>query len=225
VGADGQDLYVQRFEQKDAPRFEPTYARGHWYLVSSRDAGASWKRSEMFDLTSELGAAIPFLVVDPAGPVYSFWSQEADGTSRLTYSFSKDRGASWATPRLLPLGSGAQSMVAGDAKGPGRVALGWFEADARGTAPKVNASWGFWTATVTGLDSDAPSGNATLAAADVHRGNVCPKGPACKPGEDRRLLDYPWVDVGPDGRARFVFPSTAWDKPGSFAMYAGERSV
>ena len=223
ASADGKDLYVQRFEQKDAPRFEPTYERGHWYLVSSHDAGASWKRSEMFDLTSELAAAIPFLVLDPDGHLSSFWSQETNGTSKLAYSWSADHGATWATPRTLPVGSGVQSMVAGDAKAPGVVALGWFEANATGTAPKVNASWGFWTATLRDLETDAPAGNASLVAAAVHQGNICPKGPACKAGEDRRLLDYPWVDVGPDGRAHFVFPSTAWDKPSSFAMYAGER--
>lgn len=221
---EGKDIYVVRFEQKDAPRFVPTYEKGHWYLLSSHDTGASWKRTEMFDLTSELSSAIPTLILDETGNLTSVWSQEYNGTSKLHYSFSADTGATWATPRVLPVGVGVQSMVFGAAKADDEISLVWYEAAGNGTATQVNATWDVWFANVRDLTTDSPTNVSKIAALAVHEGNICSKGPACKAGEDRRLLDYPWIDVGLDGRARFVWASTAWDKPSAFMMFAAEVS-
>lgn len=219
---DGKDIYVMRFEQKDAPRFVPTYETGHWYLIASRDSGATWKRTEMFDLTSELSSAIPTLILAETGNLTTIWSQAYNGTSKLHYSFSSDGGESWATPRVLPVGSGIQSMVFGAAKRGDEVSLVWYEAAGNGTATQVNATWDVYHANMRHLAGDSPTNVTTMAAKAVHEGNICSKGPACQAGEDRRLLDYPWLDVGDDGRARFVWASTAWDEPSAFMMFASE---
>jgi hypothetical protein len=102
----------------------------------------------------------------------------------------------------------------------------WYAADVHGTAASVNASWFVDAGWLTGADTTAPQlRSARVTPVAVHEGNVCAKGPACQQGEDRRLLDYPWLDLDAEGRAHLVFASTKWDKLSAFAVYAGEASA
>jgi hypothetical protein len=224
VSPDGKSLFVPRYEE--ASKFSPTYTSGKWYLLSSKDGGASWKRSDMFPLTSELSTAVPSLSMDDAGTLYFAWSQAVGNVSRVQYAFSKDAGATWSAPRAVPGATGTNAMAWGIARpGAGNLSLVWYSADADGTASKVNASWYVDHATITGADTDAPLANVTRLTPDpVHEGNICARGPACSGKEDRRLLDYPWMQVGPDGREHIVFPSTKWDRPSSFAVYVGQQT-
>lgn len=224
VSKDGKSLYVPRYEE--ASKFAPTYTRGKWYLLSSRDAGATWTRSDMFALTSELSTAVPSLSMDDAGTLFFVWSQQVASRSRVEYSFSKDQGKSWATPRALPGATGTDAMAWSKARGTGDLSIMWFNADANGTASKVNASWRVRYVEIAAADGDAPAVGAlqVVTTDPVHEGNICARGPACSRGEDRRLLDYPWMDFSRDGRAHLVFPSTKWDKPSAFAVVAAQST-
>ena len=239
VSPDGKSLYVPRYEE--ASKFSPTYKSGKWYLLSSHDGGSTWKRSEMFALTSELSTAVPSLSMDGAGTLFFAWSQQVGNVSRVQYAFSKDQGASWSAPRAVPGAHGTNAMAWAIARGPQRdcVASGssaaacgsgelhaiWYSADVEnGTASQVNASWFVDSINLTGADTDAPTGSVVrLTPEAVHEGNICARGPACSGKEDRRLLDYPWMTFGPDGRVDIVFPSTKWDKPSAFADFVSER--
>jgi BNR repeat protein len=220
IDASGQRLYVPRYLDDSDPA---KYESGHWYLIYSEDAGRTWGRREVFDLDSELASAVMPLAVDGAGTLYFAWSQLDNGTSRLFLSTSHDGGRTWGGRWPVAPGRGAQSMVWIDARATDELALVWYATDAQGSAVKVDAPWHVDFAWVTGAGGPEPTSHvARVTTKPVHEGNICAKGPACASGEDRRLLDYPWVDVGPDGRAHVVYASTQWDRPSAFAVYAGE---
>jgi hypothetical protein len=223
VSKDGKSLYVPRYEEQS--KFAPTYTSGRWYLLSSHDGGATWKRTEMFPLTRELSSAVESLSMDDAGTLFFVWSQQVGAQSRVEYSFSKDQGASWSTPRAVPGDSGTDAMAWGRARGEGNLSLMWFTADANGTASKVNASWRIAYDQLQGADTDAPIGPGIqiVTPDSVHEGNICARGPACGPGEDRRLLDYPWMDFTTDGRAHLVFPTTDGNNPAAHAFVAVQQ--
>lgn len=221
--SDGQGLYVPRYEE-DAPVAEYTYDDGRWYLLASEDAGASWERREMFALAAELSTAVPSLAIDPAGTLHLAWSMTLDGRSVVHTARSADRGATWSAPRPLLEADGTHAMAWVVAEGVDEIALMWYEADAAGIAREVDADWHVGFARVAGAGTDAPAtATARVTTEPVHRGNICAKGPACGPGEDRRLLDYPWMDVGPTGAVHLVFASTEWDRPSAYAVVAVER--
>lgn len=224
VDVAGEKLYELRYADRDGA-LTPTYEQGQWYLLASEDGGATWERREAFPLTSELASAVEPLALDPAGTLYMAWSQERDGTSLLHLASSRDGGRTWSAPRLLGDAGATQSMPWIAPRNAGELALVWYQADVHGTASKVNASWFAHAGWISGADTDRPilaSARATPEA--VHEGNICARGPACGRGEDRRLLDYPWVVVGPDGRAHGVVASTKWDRPSAFAVYVGEAA-
>ena len=70
-------------------------------------------------------------------------------------------------------------------------------------------------ATLTGADTAQPAAHrARVTPESVHEGNICAKGPACAAGEDRRLLDYPWLVLAPGSSPRMVWASTKWSTLG-----------
>lgn len=222
VDSTGKKLYVVRYADAVDP---PTYEAGHWYLLVSEDAGATWERREMFDLTSELASAVMPIAVDPAGTLYFAWSAMKDGTSTLRLTDSKDGGRTWSTPIDVAPGRGAQSMVWIDVRGVGELGVVWYATDTVGSAVKVDADWFVDYAFITGAGTPTPRTDVVrLTPERIHHGNICAKGPACGSDEDRRLLDYPWIDFGTDGRAHTVFASTEWTNPSAFAVYAGEKT-
>jgi|GEM_PF-2970108 len=223
VDAAGQSLYVVRYEEPGRTAYEQTYESGRWYLISSHDGGGTWKRTEMFPLTSELAAALPTTAIDDDGNLYVVWSQELNGTSRLHASSSWDGGATWSAAAPLGLSNGTHAMPWVAALGPKTLGLVWYQADVEGRASKIDAPWFAQYAVI--LQAGTPQVAARVVRVtpeSIHEGNICAKGPACAAGEDRRLLDYPWIDIGPDGRAHMVFASTKWSRPSAFTVYAGE---
>lgn len=223
VSDDGRRIYVLRYEE-DRPVEEYTYADGSWYLLASEDAGASWERRDVFALTGELSTAVPALALDSVGTLYMGWTQQVGDVTRALYAFSRDARA-WSDPREPTAAApGTHAMAWLAARGAGEVGMMWYSAAANGTARAVDAPWFVDYALISGADTDAPSASVVRVTPEpVHHGNICAKGPACGPGEDRSLLDYPWM-VYHEGRAHLAFPSTEWDGPSAFAMVAVEAS-
>lgn len=216
VSPDGERLFVGRYQEDAAPPAY-TYDDGHWYLLASEDGGSSWERREMFDLTSEMSTAVPGLALTPEGALWMAWSQAYEGSSIVHVASSRDAGASWSEPSR-PVGTnGTHAMAWARGAPDGRVGLLWYEAPVRGAASRVDAPWSVRYAELRG---GAVSPSALVTPEPVHEGNICAKGPACGPGEDRSLLDYPWMDFDAEGAAWLVFPSTMWDRPSAFAVVA-----
>lgn len=221
VSQDGSKLYVVRYQEpRDAAT--NTYKAGTWYLVSSSDGGKTWTRREMFPLTGELASPVVPLAIDPKGTLYFVWSQDRAGTSALHLSVSTDGGRTWSAP-IVPFGERVQAMPWAAARADGELGVPWYTADARGRASKVDAAWTVEYGLLDQADTAHPRAHrARVTLEAVHQGNICAKGPGCTGAEDRRLLDYPWMVYGADGRAHAVFASTKWDRPSAFAVYAGE---
>lgn len=225
--AEGQCLFVIRYEEPGRTAYEHRFEEGNWYLIASHDGGDTWERTEMFPLTSELAAAIPATGLDSKGTLYAVWSQEWNGTSRIHYSYSSDMGQTWATPRQLDVGNGTHAMPWMSARDPGVLGVHWYQADDEGRASRISAPWFVDYALIEGADTPTPLVRKTRVTPDaIHDGNICAKGPACNiaEGEDRTLLDYPWSVFGPDGTAHLVFASTNWNRPSAFAVFAQEAA-
>lgn len=219
ASADGEKLYVGRYQEDAAPP-EYTYDDGHWYMLVSDDGGDSWERREMFDLTSEMSTAVPGLALTPDGALTYAWTQETEGRSQLFVAGSVDGGETWSAPSRPVRTNGTMAMAWAAAAPDGRVGLMWYEAPANDTASQVDAAWSVWYAEIRDGAVDGP---VLVTPQSVHDGNICAKGPACAEGEDRTLLDYPWMDFDGRGKAHLVFPSTDWDNPSAFAMVAVQR--
>lgn len=211
---DGRRLYVPRYEDA-AGAFAPTYEKGRWYLLASEDGGDSWERREMFDLTSELSTAVPGLAMDAEGTLHFVWTQADAGSSRLRIARSTDGGRSWTAPQPIGPANGTMAMAWVAARGTD-LGLMWYAADVEGPASQVDAPW-----FVDYMEISANGARVVrVTPQSVHQGNVCARGPACGPGEDRRLLDYPWLVFDAEGRANMVFASTAWERPSAFMVFA-----
>jgi len=231
---DGERLYVARYQEDAAPP-EYTYDDGHWYMLASEDSGATWERREMFDLTSEMSTAVPGLALDAEGALWMAWTQEVAGSAAqrgadapagassasIVHLASSRDGGAWTEP-TRPIGvNGTHAMAWAAAAPDGRLGIMWYQADTSGTASQVDSPWFVHYAELrngTVLDSIRVTPTA------VHEGNICAKGPACGEGEDRTLLDYPWMDFDADGAAWLVYPSTMWDRPSAFAVVAKQRT-
>lgn len=218
---DGQRLYVARYEEPGRDPVAYAYEAGHWYLLASEDGGATWERREMFDLAGETSTAVPGLALAGDGALAFVFTQAVGNVSRLHLASSADGGRTWATPREVPLPPGTHAMPWAEARGPGEVAVMWYATDAEGPARALDVPWFVDFAWLTAADTAASQVQRVRVTEDpVHEGNICAKGPACAAGEDRRLLDYPWMVLGQDGRARLAFASTQWERPSAFAVYA-----
>ena len=219
ASADGEGLYVGRYQEETSPP-QYSYDDGHWYLLVSEDGGDTWERREMFDLTSEMSTAVPGLALGRDGTLWYAWTQETEGRSQLFVASSPDGGATWSAPSRPVRSNGTMAMAWAAAAPDGRVGIMWYEAPANETASQVDAEWSVWYAEIRDGLVDGP---VLVTPQPVHSGNICAKGPACQEGEDRTLLDYPWMDFSSEGKAHLVFPSTKWERPSAFAMVAVQR--
>lgn len=221
VSPDAQALYIVRYEEDEAQPIQYDYADGTFYLLASHDAGETWERVEMFELSGEMGSALTSLTIDPTGLIYFTWAQETDGRSVTHVAISHDGGQTWTT-KALALSDGTQAMPFARALGPGELAVLWYDAHAQGmpSDTDLGAGWHIHVAHVTGAETAKPQVEVRKLTGTVHEGNICVLGPACSGEQDRRLLDYVWIDQGPNGTAHLAWSSTMWDRPSAYPVYA-----
>lgn len=227
----GSDLAVARssgtlYRATLAFDLNPAVEETHWHLHRSADGGATWEIVRMFPMEHELTGSWQSLEVGPNGTLYMAWSAAWDGRSLVTYAYSTDGGDSWSDPRpLAPANGTTQALPWLDVRAEGEVGAVWYEADAAKLPLEVDAGWNVTYALVDGADTPNATAYRTRVTDEaVHHGNICGEGPRCGSGEDRSLLDFTWVDFGPQDRAHLAFASTNWDQPDSFPMYAGEEA-
>lgn len=219
VSDDGQTLYVTRYEEDEEKPIDYDYVDGTFYLLASEDGGDTWERREMFDLEGESGTALTNLALDKEGTLYFVWAEETGNRSVTKLAVSRDGGGSW-TQHELDLSDGTQAMPFSQALAPGRLGVLWYDAHVDGMPGDVDADWHVHYAEVTVPEDGPPSSQAQRLSGTVHEGNICVLGPACSGDQDRRLLDYVWVQPTPDGSVHLAWASTMWDKPSAFPVYA-----
>jgi len=191
------------------------------WIAKSTDGATNWTRSEV----AELGAhnpvnLFPQMAVDKAGNLYYTWSQTqgpSQDSSGLTgeqdvyYTYSTDRGTTWAAP--IPLTQEANDsavmpwMVAGDA---GRVDLVYYKANSG-----LNSNVGFddsgnpmvWNVyfaqSLNALNPGSNFKGVQISDHPNHLGGICTAGLSCS--GDRDLLDFFTVDVDHLGAANVVW--------------------
>src|SRR5204862_6122822 len=166
----------------------------------------TWTRNQV----AQLGAhnpvnLFPELAIDKAGNLYYTWSQTQGpaqdasgftGEQDVYYTFSSDRGTTWAAPIPLTQESNDSAvmpwMVAGD---PGRVDLVYYKANSG-----LNSNVGFddsgnpmvWNVyfaqSLNALNSGSNFKGVQISDHPNHLGGICTAGLSCSGARD--LLDF-----------------------------------
>ncbi|MFL6015991.1 MAG: hypothetical protein ACJ74V_00480, partial [Gaiellaceae bacterium] len=191
------------------------------WVAKSTDGGSTWTRNQVAVLGQHNPQNLfPEMAIDKAGNLYYTWSQTqgpASDTSGFTgeqdiyYTFSTNRGATWAAP--IPLTQEANDsavmpwMVAGD---PGRVDLVYYKAnsglnsnvgfDASGTPMVWNV---YFAQSLNALNTGSNFKSVQISDHPNHLGQICTAGLACD--GDRDLLDFFTVDIDHLGAANVVW--------------------
>jgi hypothetical protein len=191
------------------------------WIAKSIDGGSTWTRNQVADLGDHNPVNLfPEMTVDKAGNLYYTWSQTqgpASDSSGLTgeqdvyYTFSTDRGTTWAAPIDLTKEANDSAvmpwMVAGDS---GRVDLVYYKAnsglnsnvgfDAEGNPMVWNVYFGH---SMNALNPGANFNSVQISDHPNHLGGICTAGLACS--GDRDLLDFFTVDIDHLGAANVVW--------------------
>ena len=163
----------------------------------------------------------PAIDIDDVGNLYITWDESGRGgrPAGIYYSYSTDRGMTWATPVRVDTDDRTDTwpwIAVGD---PGRVAIAWLEAEE--SLPRHNAEtegahgWRIAAAqTLSGLGCDfspTPGFTATnMTAERVHSGTICQGGTFCQAElVDRRLGDYFTIDIDTKGMLVAAYSDTS----------------
>ncbi|HVF20642.1 MAG TPA: sialidase family protein, partial [Mycobacteriales bacterium] len=225
--ADGAGLGDIRVDKSDGTLYETQYAGGELKMRAFRGARADNLEPE--DNLIADGVAMlahwPSFDLDPAGNLYVTWDESGNGdrAAGIYYSYSTDRGKSWATPVRLDKNENTDIwpwIAVGD---EGRVAVAWFQADT--TLPDQDAEtkgdhgWTVEAAqSLNGLgclSSTVPAfRNSTAVPEMIHAGTICQGGTTCQAmAIDRRLGDYFSIEIAGDGNLVLAYSDTRMGGP------------
>ena len=184
---------------------------------------AAFRRIRNDDFTRELNpiatgvdmndtAHWPSFDIDEKGNLYIVWSEDGGGArgGGIWYSYSTDRGRTWAAPILIDPDDDGTDIWPWLAVGsPRRVAISWLEADRQlpdnDSEEAGDAAWRVMAAvTLNGLgcrDSAEPGFRHAVATPDpVHRGTICNQGTICQAQLiDRRMGDFFTIEIDETG--------------------------
>lgn len=225
VDAENGRLYAARLAHEADPEDEEDRINhtGPFYLRASSDGGRTWDRHRVAEIDERFATqAWQPLTLGPEGTLYLAWAETEDGRAVVHYTYSTDQGRTWQDPVALTQIDGTQTLVWAQARGPGQLALTYYQADEAGVPAEVNASWYAGYALVDDADTSRPNVTTERVTTwPVHDGAICTEGASCQQErEDRRLLEFTGVAFGPEGRAHTVFASTKWDGYNGFPVYA-----
>lgn len=200
---------------------------GDWHLIRSTDGGVTWQAIPMWSVETKTRSSWQSLEVGPDGIVYFAWSEMRGEVAQTLLSWSTDRGATWSEPAVVAPSVGNQVMPWMRARGLGELGFVWYATDTSGDPNSNEGPWFVDYAFMVDATVATRSTYATRVTPEpIREAPICTQGPFCAKRSDRALLDYPWIDFGPDGRAHLAWASTiAWNEPSGFPMYAGEISA
>lgn len=213
-------------------------AESGWYARVSTDGGSTWEKHEMFPSGAEgcqsLSSGWQTVDVDANGTAYFLWGwQQPEDTSQVYLSVSKDRGQTWSTPEPLFPDQGAQALPWMDVRSPGELGVMWYAADEQGASQEMDTEWYIDYGHVVDADTSDPSTEVTrVTPYPVIEGNLCTQGPNCPSGRDTEVLDFAWIEFGPEDRAHLAFGTTTGDpeesrtgrSPDALPVYAGQTA-
>ena len=180
----------------------------------------------------------PTFDMDKQGNLYVTWSENGTGSAGrpagIYYSYSTDRGVSWAEPQRVDTDGHTAIwpwIAVGD---PGQVAINYFQTERQLAANNAETAadtdgWNVMTAfTQNGLgceDSLTPGWAEVQASSEpVHYGTVCQGGTLCQAeAVDRRLGDYFANEI--DGNGNLYVSVSDTRQGGSVALPLVIRQV
>lgn len=188
-----------------------------------------------------MNAHWPSFDLDPEGNLYVAWDETGKGgrSAGVYYSYSTDRGGSWAAPVRVSRGHRTAIwpwVAVGD---PGRVTVSWLEAGRHlpGNDPETPGQHGWRIRAAVSLNglgcprSPEPGfAVSTATRRPVHRGTICNGGTVCQAqGVDRRMGDFFTTAVDNTGRMWAGYSDTrqggAVALPGFVRQTGGPRLV
>ena len=207
-----------RVDKRDGTVYETHLTGGKLSMAAFRKARSGDLHATDTNLIADgisMTAHWPAFDLDPEGNLYVTWSERGGGEREggIWYSFSTDRGRTWATPIRVNTGDHTAIWPWLGVGDEGRVGIAWLEADRK--LPSNNAEtagdypWRVMAAaTTTGLGC-ARFSRAVATPTPVHTGTICQGGTTCQATlTDRRLGDYFSVDVDNTGRMYVGYSDT-----------------
>lgn len=221
VGPDGT-LYVASVEDGS-----PVGAPPGLTLHRSTDGGLRWTSQRIVSFEGPYTSAWASLEVGPRGTVFIAWAEGEDGASQIHYTYSQDRGQTWSTAKPAVPSQTTQALPWMDVRDPGELGFAYYAANASVLPDEASMDWFPIYAFVANATSEDPDAYRTrLTDWPVHEGIVCNEGAgSCSPYNGSALLDFTWIEFGPEGEAHVGVASSRWEHRMGFPIYAGEASA
>ncbi|MFY9586622.1 MAG: sialidase family protein [Actinomycetota bacterium] len=231
---DGDGLGDLQVDRSDGTLYEAYHGDGTLSMAAFRKARQDVLTPEINPIAKGVGMLShwPAIDIDRKGNLYIVWDESGRGEAKrpagVYYSYSTDRGKTWAKPVRVDDGPGTDIWPYIAVGTEGRVAIAWF--GTAGALPDQDAEtpgdhgWHVYAAqTITGLgcgNGKAPKFRVTQATDEpFHHGTICMGGTVCQAQLiDRRLGDYFTIDIDPQGRLVAAYSDTR--KDGSVALGA-----
>lgn len=216
------------------------YADDGIHLARSSDHGASWNHSTVAELPSvpadgPFGEStiFPVAAVDAAGNVYVVWSwdpaRETGVRTQYTavphvyLAVSLDGGRTFRDPVRLSPEDKAAIYPWIDAGKAGRIAVAWYENEHGVPHQTLPDRWNVRLVESVDADRPEPTFEGGLANdAPFHVGTICTQGLYCTlTAQDRSMLDFFEVAIGPDGQPRVAWAADPETGRGPVQVFAG----
>jgi LPXTG-motif cell wall-anchored protein len=230
------DLQV---DKRDGTLYEAHYDGETLAMAAFRKARQDVLRADVNPIAKgvDMLSHWPAIDVDAEGNLYVVWDETGAGkagrAAGVWFSYSTDRGKTWAKPVRVDDGPGTDIWPWIAVGSPGRVAIAWFGTTlalpGQDAETPGDHGWYVYAAqTITGLGcghGKAPKFRVTRAIAEpFHRGTICMGGTVCQAELiDRRLGDYFTIDI--DGGGRLVAAYSDTRRDGSVALGAFLRQT
>lgn len=210
------------------------------HLARSPDHGTSWNRTTVADLPSvavdgsfAASTIFPVAAVDAAGNVYVVWSwdpaqdtgvrTEQTAIPHVYLAVSRDGGRNFTDPVGLSPEDRSAIFPWIDAGKPGRIVVAWYETEHAVPHQTVPDRWNVHLVESVDADRPEPTFEGGLANdAPFHVGTICTQGLFCTlTAQDRTMLDFFEVAIGPDGQPRVAWAADPGTGRGPVQVYAG----
>ncbi|HVM45407.1 MAG TPA: sialidase family protein, partial [Candidatus Thermoplasmatota archaeon] len=173
-------------------------------LAVSTDGGATWEHREVAEAPEGFDNLWAVQAdVDASGAIHVAWAARVDDERMATYvATSRDLGRTWTTPLALR-DAGLNFLPWVAAFGDSTVAVGWYGGDATGEPDKAPADALWYAYVAQSTDGGASFVVQRVSDTPVKKGELCPKGGACR--GDRELLDYVSLAYDANGDLHYAY--------------------
>jgi hypothetical protein len=211
---------------------------------------AAFRKARSDDLTPDTNTVAkhvkmlshwPAFDLDPQGNLYMTWDESGKGprASGIWYSYSKDRGNTWAKPVRVDTDKRTNIWPWLAVGSKGRVAVAYLQADKKlpGNNAETPGTYGWRVVVAQTLDglgckgSSKPGFRSAIATPKaVHKGTICQGGTVCQAQKvDRRMGDFFTIEIDNTGRVWGGYSDTSRGGgvalPGFLRQSGGSRFI